>query len=462
MGIRRAEVIEVYNDLTVLTSDKIDQLLGRSAEDDFLPPLSASPDIVRNMPRDTIRARLTGDEFSIICYPFFPSHLRLPLKVGEYVWVFLESFEGTSPTTFDPEQASRRSNIRDVIMNARNLSTMPTESFSIGYWMCRPSSERQIEDINYTAFGRVKYASGFSMESASDLQKNAGRTTRTPTFPHYAETSDTLEKIAADDEKLRLRMEAFSSSFDIEPVARYTKSPGETVIAGSSDSRIVLGQTRSGRPSPGGIDTGTVDIVAGTGRGPTAPNLVTNELGSQEVDKDPLLTSKSDVEAEGDPDFAEDQARVLVAENIDVDDLFAASVSATGSTTTSNLAGPAVVARAQHVRLLASSDGSVRVVVEGPTQSSIVIDSAGNIQIDAGASVNVRSPSVLITSQAGAGATATDVIIESSVGFQSQLAGALSEIATAFGLIGIVLPTTTSMITLLGSKQFSSLVTRSD
>ena len=185
-------------------------------------------------------------------------------------------------------------------------------------------------------------------------------------------------------------------------------------------------------------------------------------MGQQEVDKDPLLTNNLDVEAEGDPDFAEDQSRVLIAESIAVDDLFQAAVPATGGTTTSNLSGPAIVARSQHVRVLASNDGSVRIVVEGPTQSSIVIDSSGNIQIDAGASVNVRSPSVLITSQAGAGATATDVIIESSVGFQSQLAGALSEIATAFGLIGIVLPTTTSRIGMLNAKQFSSLVTRSD
>jgi len=462
MGIRRAEVIEIYNDLSLLTSDKIDQLLGRSEEDSFFPRLSSRSEIVMNMPRDSIRARMSGDDFSIICYPFFPSHLRFPLKVGEFVWVFLESIESASSTSYDPEKLASRSSIRDVMMSSRNPSSSPSESIEIGYWMCRPTSERQIEDLNYTAFGRVKYASGFSMESAADIRENSTRTSRTPTFPYYSENSDTLEKVSKDDERLRQRMETFSGFFDMEPVARYTKAPGETVLAGSHDSRIVLGQVRSGRPTPGGADTGSVDIVAGTGRGGTSPNLVTNTLGSQEVDKDPLLTGITDVESEGDPSFSEDQSRILVAENMAVDEEFTAAISATGGTDTADKSGPAVVTRTQHVRVLAASDGSVRVVVEGPTQSSIVIDSAGNLQIDAGTAVSVRSPSVLFTSTAGSGVTATDVIIESSLGFQTSLANSLTEIIAVLTVLGLPTANSLALIRLLQGKQFSSLITRSD
>jgi len=462
MGIRRGEVIEIYADLSVLTNEKIDQLTGASSEPSYFPRLSSSADVIKNMPRDSLRVRLIGDDFSIICYPFFPSHFRLPVKVGEEVWVFLEDFERVSPTLFDPEKATSRSNIKDVVMSMRNLSTVPKESTSLGFWMCRPASERQVEDLNYTAFGRVKFASGFSMQNAADLQANASRASRTPTFPFYAETADTPERVASDDDLLRQRIEQFTASFDLEPVARYTRLPGETVIAGSNDARIVLGQTRSGRPAPAGADTGSIDLVVGTGKGTNAPNLVTNVLDRQEVDKDPLLTGKADVVTEGDPSFSDDLSRIIIAEDLGVDDQFPASVSATGGTDTSNQAGPTIAARSQHLRVLASNDGTVRIVVEGPTQSSISIDSAGHIQIDAGTSVNVRSPSVLITSQAGSGATATDVIIESADGFQSQLSAALSEIVTAFGLVGIALPTTSGLVTLLGAKRFSSLVARSD
>jgi len=462
MGIRRGEVIEVYNDLTILTEDKIEQLIGRSIESDFLPSLSSAPEIVKNMPRDSLRVRLLGDDFSIICYPFFPSHLRLPTKVGEFVWVFLESLEMTSQSMFDPEQGSSRSRIKDVVMSARNPNAQPKENNILGFWMCRPTSERQVEDLNYTAFGRSKYASGFSMESASDVQKNSSRTSRTPTFPYFTESVDNADRVEKDDSLLKQRMDGFFNSFDMEPVARFTKMPGDTVIAGSHDSRIVLGQARAGRPATLGVDNGAVDIVAGTGKSSTAPNLVSNALGRQEVDKDPLLTNKQDVSSEGDPDFASDASRLIVAENLDVDGSFSLSFDATGSTDTSSKTGPSIAAKSQHVRLIASSDGSARILVEGPTKSSIVIDAQGNIQIDAGAAVNVRSPSVLMTSAAGSGATATSVIIETTTGFQTQLATALTEIAAGLTAFGIPLPTTFNLIAALQAKKFSSLITRSD
>jgi hypothetical protein len=461
MGIRRGEVIEVFTDLSAITSDKMDQLTGVTSEPEYLPRLSSPAEVIKNMPRDSLRVRLIGDDFSIICYPFFPSHFRLPAKVGEEVWVFLEDFTRLSPTLFDPEKATSRNNIKDVLMASRNISTVPSVSLSLGFWMCRPACERQVEDLNYTAFGRVKYASGFAMQSASDLQANATRTSRTPTFPFYSETSDSLERVEKDDDLLRQRIEQFEAGFDLEPVARYTRSPGDTLIAGSNDARIVLGQTRAGRPAAAGIDAGSIDIVAGTGKGASSPNFVTNSLGKQEVDKDPLLTGKSDVAAEGDPSFSEDASRILVAESMDVDGSFDVPVSATGGTDTSSKSGAAVVVRSQHVRFLASEDGSVRIVVEGPTQSSIVIDSTGNIQIDAGAGVVVRSPSFLLTSQSGTGSTATSVLIDAS-GFQSQLSAALLEITAVLKAAGLPTVNTDSLVTSLAGRQFSSLITRSD
>jgi hypothetical protein len=394
MGIKRAEVIEVFNDLSLLTTSKLDQLLGRSPEPDHLPRMSSPDVVVRNMPRDSLRVRVVGDEHSVICYPFFPSHLRLPTKVGEEVWVFFEDFEQSSPTLFDPEKAASRSSVKDVVMSTRNLSTTPSENISLGYWMCRPTNERQVEDLNYTAFGRTKYASGFTMESAADVQQNSGRVSRTANFPAFAGTSDRLEEVSRSDELLKKRIEPFLGEFTLEPVARYTKSPGETVIAGSNDARIVLGQSRTGRPGSAGPDAGSVDIVAGTGKASTAPNTVANSYG-QEVEKDPLLTGKQDVIAEGDPDFSSDLSRLMVAENIAVDQDFAATAE-TVVADVGEKTGPAIVARSQHVRILGTNDGSVRIIVEGPKKSSIVIDAAGNAHIDAESTVVVKSRKVIL------------------------------------------------------------------
>jgi len=394
MGIKRAEVIEVFNDLSLLTADKLDQLLGRLPEPDHLPRVASPDDVVKNMPRDSLRVRVIGDEVSIICYPFFPSHLRLPTKVGEEVWVFLEDLQQYSPSLFDPEKATGKTGIKDVVMTSRNPSTTPSENITLGFWMCRPTNERQVEDLNYTAFGRTKFASGFTMEKASDIQQNAGRPSRTPSFPYYSETSGRLEAVSKSDELLKRRIEPFFSNFTLEPVARYTKLPGYTVIAGANDARIVLGQTRSGRPSRAGSESGSIDIVAGTGRESTAPNTVSNSYG-QEVEKDPLLTGKQDVVTEGDPDFRGDLSRILVAENIAVDQDFP-STAATVTADVGEKSGPAIVARTQHVRILGTNDGSVRIIVEGPKKSSIVIDASGNAHIDAESTVVVKSGKVIL------------------------------------------------------------------
>jgi hypothetical protein len=463
MSIRRGEVIEVFNDLSQITSDKLDQLLGLTPEADYLPPLSSPESVVKNMPRDSLRVRVIGDEFSIICYPFFPSHLRFPIKVGEEVWVFLEPFASSSQSLFDPEKGASRSSIRDVMMTARNPSMAPSGNMTLGFWMCRPTSQRQVEDLNYTAFGRAKFSSGFSMVKASDIQQSATRSGYSPTFPYYSESTDTPERVEKNDSLLQSRLSDFIESFDLEAVARFTKMPGDTVIAGSHDSRIVLGQARAGRPSPAGTDAGAVDIVAGTGKGSNAPNSVANSLGFSEVDKDPMLTGKQDVDSEGDPDLATDLSRVMVAENIEVDGSFSIAVDATGGTDTAEKSGPSVIAKSQHVRVVSTSDGSVRILVEGPTKSSIVIDASGNIQIDAGAAVNIRTPSVLMTSAAGSGATATDVLIETNLSFQTLLSASLTELKTALNIVGITpIPATDTLISQLNRKKFSSKITRSD
>ena len=101
--------------------------------------------------------------------------------------------------------------------------------------------------------------------------------------------------------------------------------------------------------------------------------------------------------------------------------------------------GPAVVAKSNKIRIQSREDLKI---------------TAGNVGIIIDGSK--------ITSTNNTGAGATDILIESSLSFQQQLANSLIEIQTAFGALGITLPNTASLITLLSNKQFSSKISRSD
>ena len=59
-----------------------------------------------------------------IFFPFFSSHLCLPVKPGEHVWVMFEEHE------------------------------IGTESSRIGFWLSRIHEKRDIEDVNQTSHGR--------------------------------------------------------------------------------------------------------------------------------------------------------------------------------------------------------------------------------------------------------------------------------------------------------------------
>ena len=82
-----------------------------------------NPDILEFAPRNSIIARIIsmGEEKSgagdMVCYPFFQSHISLPLKQGEQVWIFVES---------------------------------PDAPKTVGFWMSRISEPDYVEDINYT------------------------------------------------------------------------------------------------------------------------------------------------------------------------------------------------------------------------------------------------------------------------------------------------------------------------
>ena len=72
-----------------------------------------------NAPRHSILVRVPSSSDIKLAYPFFPSYLRMPIRVGEQVWLFIHRGE--------------------------------EDKF---YWICRKVVEDSIEDVSYTAFTR--------------------------------------------------------------------------------------------------------------------------------------------------------------------------------------------------------------------------------------------------------------------------------------------------------------------
>ncbi len=394
MGFRRAEVIEIYSNPAELSREKLDQLLGYAPETGGLPPLDPNPSVILTMPRDALRARPHGEQTSIVCYPFFPSHLRLPVKVGEEVWIFQEELDQTSVTGFDPERTANPALASDIIKTVRNPATVPKSNRALAYWVCRPTQERQAEDFNYTSYGRSSQAS--AIEEIGVKQRVSPISDYKPEFLPLDSTGDDPITVAKGRDAHRARITSSLDRFAMEPVPRFTKLPGDTVIAGSNDSRIVLGSLRNGEPTKAQPGTGTIDLVAGTGQSIGAPLSIRNELGQEETNKDPGYTAQTEPLREGDPDILSDAARVMISESAPIDDLLGTDVSSQRWADTSAKTGPSIAARAQHVRVVATESGTVRITVEGPKSSSIVIDADGNVQISAESTVSVQAEKIFL------------------------------------------------------------------
>ena len=131
---QRAVVIEVLNDVSL-----------RSEEDlAILSETTVAPEQLKYAPRNSIIARLyaSGADKSgtkdLLCYPFFPPFIALPLKQGEHVWVFAES---------------------------------PDVPQKVAYWMARIAEADFVDDLNYTHGDRKFSVTTDKTQDLSDIDK---------------------------------------------------------------------------------------------------------------------------------------------------------------------------------------------------------------------------------------------------------------------------------------------------
>lgn len=328
---------------------------------------------MKNFPRNTIMVKSISEglakksDSTIVCYPFFSSHLCMPIKPGEYVWFVFEN----------PEQKG-----------------------SIAYWLSRITEPDHVDDVNYTFAART-FLQPPEKQQVRTSDKFDGTTTEASEIQTYSwrsPTSDPTEMFSL-----------FNHAVDIhrfESVPRYTKRPGDLVLQGSNNSLIMLGEERGHWASDqyciagandNGISPGqpAIDIVVGRGAksdnssfGATKGKTIVNEFGVEEIDK----REKSIIE--GDPHFKTDSSRIYLtanSENINSayhpDQLLSLNTPEAPhrASPTLNEAGAFAVVKSDNLRLVSRDIGSIRVIKE-PTDgkingSAIMMYNDGELQL---------------------------------------------------------------------------------
>jgi len=382
----RAVVLDVISDPLRLTEDDKNRIKTNVGNQELV-------DVVV---RDSIIGRVItngqdmGDQTPKIFFPFIPPHLRLPVKPGETVWVIFD----------DPSQTTTR-----------------------GYWLWRVNEQSTVDDINFThadrAFDPYNNPSNMttSIRTAIARGNPPENINLVPSFPngneaqHQATLSPSSRNTNPYDDIYRQSLAI--TEVTLEPSPRFTKRPGDFVLMGSNNTRLVLGEDRSGPAKREDTSTdkrgqaGSIDIVVGVGRvmpvtssvtpseqgtSPTAPRVIQNTRTNKEVDKTPFKHNATDNLKEGDPDFQNDVSRIVISQKTDGDINFNLRpqfpTAFQGEISTVQEKGY-IVLKSDQLRLLARKEqlGSIRIIKEGTSGHdgdfcSLLFLNDGTIQLD--------------------------------------------------------------------------------
>jgi hypothetical protein len=371
----RAVVVDVLFDTSAVPA-QLDESMEYSV---------VSPELIKTAPRNSIIARIitdAADRQNSSAHVFYPamSHTHYPLKPGEQVWVFFEH-----PASHD-----------------------------YGFWLSRIVEPVDVDDPNFT-HGDRKFVQKSELNAMEKLDRAEpdGEKEDTPFFPNGAGTLESLSLAEVDAYK-KIDDEAIANKIIVkEPVPRYNKRPADWAAEGSNNSLLVLGEDRTGAAAKiEGTEVsskpekdksgaaGMFDIVVGRGIGKdrklpgdgdepklTAPPVIKNSRGKLETNKNIAKTNKS----EGDPDFEYDATRIYGAMDTNVDGNFGKPLPKLpgGSSPQKIELGSALIAKSNHIRIIAREDGTLRIVKEGTLDdeggkghAGIIIEKDGTIVID--------------------------------------------------------------------------------
>ncbi len=419
----RAIVHEVFGDLAYRERPELLRIA------DNLP--AGGSEALQRAPRNSILVRIVAgaggaaSAGNVLCYPFFPSHMAMPVKPGEQVWIMNEAPGGTNPHA---------------------------------YWICRVTEPDHADDVNFTHPERRHdlYIDKVRGQELADSQgdTDGGEETKpfdgltgpenNPGAPKFedkppdgpaegAVVNDEAEnkpvpEEAPEAEEPSVYQQIYTGSFamqsvTMEPVPRFTKRPGDLVFQGSNNTLICLGQdrgwTHSSRPdgkeysnafsllnskgeaaNPLPEMAGTIDIVSGRGRyyesSPADPDgkptgtqarTIKNARDKLETDKNPAAYTRDklrkkinwnrfDQPYEGDPDFLVDCSRIYISMKTSGDKNFNIESSTINPVFEGALEdkadSPFIVMKSDEIRIVARKDpdrdninGSIRLIKEG-------------------------------------------------------------------------------------------------
>lgn len=381
-----------------------------------------NPDYIDRMPRNSIVARIVSGRASRVSgpeifYPFFSPHLCMPVEAGEQVWIIFE------------EAGSKR---------------------SMGYWVCRRPSDLHVDDLNYTHQDRhtLDLAVAGTDESAQASFDGESDDPVDPfSFPLGGKGERQDNTLPGEDPYTDIITESasYQSEFIGEPVPRFSKKSTDLVFQGSNNTLISLGTDRTGPIHlPEGTEeddkpqtslAGTIDIVTGRGQDEATAAAATGtavDRGYDEIDKAPTVSGNADESNvnEGDPDFTNDLSRVYVSMNTSGDANFGSSVGSGFSSDDDSGAGPYVVVKSTNPRIIARSDGSIKIVHEAG--ANIVMDASGNVQIQTAGTITMGKDG----STASSGGTTGIQPFVRGDDLASILQDFLTEVSAGFGGIG--------------------------
>jgi hypothetical protein len=321
-----------------------------------------------------------------IFYPFFSSHMSMPVKPGETVWVIFD-----------------------------------TPDVSAGYWMSRVHGSTISENINYThsdrSFTSTAAPPTTAEKSRGDGSPPAIQTVRTDNdFPNQSLTQDPSSN---PFDEIYLNSAGVFSLSPLEPIPRLNKRPGDFLIQGSNNSAIILGTDRGWPSDDSSLSeqkttnaksitqekAGAIDIVVGrsrwingdnskSGNRTVPPTFQNSPRGYFEPIRDFIAKKATENFIEGDPDFLDDASRIYATMNSEVDLNFSLGKFSPRLFTTAevppDVSGAAIVAKSDEIRIIARKSvengitGSIRIVKEGDPSddlASILLLDDGIVQI---------------------------------------------------------------------------------
>jgi hypothetical protein len=427
---KRAVVLDIITHPGLLSDNIVKKLIN--SDSIFRLANNKKLEFLKTLPANSIIGSFVDNKNVFIALPFFSSHMSLPLKVQEEVWIYEDV---SASKDFENEY----------------------------YWVSRVHGNNFYEDPNYTHADR-KYLKNYDKNKERDtLNIENADFVSVALFnngPILGKNSDAKAgdiSLEARDKKIKKSLN-LSSQHLLEDVPRTFKNPGDYIIQGSNNTLIRLGTNHIRKSQNTFKDiynntiffkqpesySGTIDIVAGRAslsqglgieKKPITyrkdendlflKNIVTrayknsqlviyneNERTENLKDTEYYLGNQNFNWAEGDPDFFTDISRLMVSEYLNGDELlnyptlYSITTDGVQENLSNNKKRGYIIAKSDEIRLIARANvitkqhtdtdqleysnqiensGSIRLIKEGENlddQAYIVINENGHISVD--------------------------------------------------------------------------------